>query len=196
MLGDIFSGHVYTYIVLPLLVFFGRIVDVGAGTLRVILVARGIKKIAPVISFFEVMIWLLVAREVLNDLSNPILYIAYAGGFATGTYVGMKLEEKISFGKVLLRIITRNSEKIVKELKRQKFGITVEPAKGSKGNVKVILSIMDRKDLKKAVKIINDHNPNTFYDVEDVRFAHHNHLNVPPTKRRFLRVFDFQRKGK
>jgi len=46
----------YTYVGLPLLIIFARILDVSLGTLRIILISKGLKKFAPLIGFFEVLI--------------------------------------------------------------------------------------------------------------------------------------------
>ncbi|UCD48734.1 MAG: hypothetical protein JSW27_14515 [Phycisphaerales bacterium] len=42
----------------------------------------------PLIGFFEVLIWILTIGEIMKNLSNPVCYLAYAGGFAMGNYVG------------------------------------------------------------------------------------------------------------
>ena len=53
------SGGLYTWLVLPLLIFVARIADVSLGTVRVIFVSRGLKHLAPIVGFFEILIWLL-----------------------------------------------------------------------------------------------------------------------------------------
>jgi hypothetical protein len=59
-----------------ILIFLSRIMDVSLGTVRVIFVSRGMKYVAPIIGFFEVLIWILVIGQIA-ELSNPICYIAY-----------------------------------------------------------------------------------------------------------------------
>ena len=93
-------------VVLPLLIFFFRICDVSLGTIRVIFIAKGLTYIAPVIGFFEVIIYLVAIGQVMNNLTNVALYIAYGAGFAAGTFIGMKVEEKLSIGTLVVRIIT------------------------------------------------------------------------------------------
>jgi uncharacterized protein YebE (UPF0316 family) len=77
----------YTYILIPLLIFFARITDVSMGTVRIILVAKGYRTVAPIIGFFEVLIWILAISKIFENLDNWVCYVAYAGGFATGNYV-------------------------------------------------------------------------------------------------------------
>ena len=102
----IISPELYAWVILPLLIFFARICDVSMETIRVIYISRGIKYLAPIIAFFEIVIWLLAMEVVMNDLSNIANFMAFAFGFATGTYVGLVIEERLSIGMVILRIIT------------------------------------------------------------------------------------------
>lgn len=66
--------------ILPILIFCSRILDVTFGTLRIIFVSRGKKFIAPLLGFFEVLIWLIVISNIMANLNNWICYIAYAAG--------------------------------------------------------------------------------------------------------------------
>jgi len=75
-----------------LLIFFARIFDVSLGTIRIILIARGYRYIAPILGFFEVLIWLAAINIVLSSLQSVASYIIYAAGFAAGNYIGMILE--------------------------------------------------------------------------------------------------------
>jgi uncharacterized protein YebE (UPF0316 family) len=87
--GILSNFGLYTWIVLPLLIFLARVVDVSMGTIRVIFVSRGLKYLAPVVGFFEVLIWLLAIGQIMKNLSSPLCYVAYAGGFAAGNYIGI-----------------------------------------------------------------------------------------------------------
>ena len=80
----------YAWLILPLLIFLARVADVSIGTIRLIFISRGLKYLAPVVGFFEILIWLLAIGQIMKNLSNPACYIAYAGGFAMGNFVGMR----------------------------------------------------------------------------------------------------------
>jgi hypothetical protein len=81
------------YILFPALIFLARMADVTLGTLRIIMVSRGLKNIAPIVGFFEVIIWLLAIRQIMMNLTEVSYFLAYASGFAAGNYVGMWFEE-------------------------------------------------------------------------------------------------------
>ena len=87
-----------------------------------------------------------------------------------GNFVGMILEERLSLGTIIFRIITKdNSSELITWLQSQNYGVTVVDGEGSMGKVKVIFSILDRKYIDHVVSMINHYNPHAFYSIEDVR---------------------------
>jgi uncharacterized protein YebE (UPF0316 family) len=160
----------FTWIILPLLIFLSRIADQSIGSMRLIFLAKGFKFIAPMLGFFEVIIWLIAVSQIMKHLDNVLCYIAYGAGFAMGNFIGMTLEERISIGTVLVRIIPNlNTEELIYALRTRNFGLTTIDANGSRGEVKIFISIINRKDLKEYIAIINKINPNAFYTIEDVK---------------------------
>jgi uncharacterized protein YebE (UPF0316 family) len=194
MFESFFSSAWYSYLVLPLLILIGRVVDVSIGTIRVIFISKGFKNIAPLLGFFEVFVWLLVIKQIFDNLANPITYIAYAAGFAIGVYIGMILEEKLSVGKVMINVITETDiTSLLKKLKEEKYSVTVMDAEGTKQKVEVIFLIVERKEVAKIMKWVNEFNPKAFYSIEDVRFAHE---HSEPNKKSLFDFFRGIRKGK
>ncbi len=162
----------YSYILIPLLIFFARICDVSMGTVRIILVSKGLKKVAPIIGFFEVLIWILAISKIIENLDNWICYIAYAGGFATGNYIGMKIEEKLALGHELVRVITkREAFDLVTALKDQGYGVTFVSAEGTQGLVGIVYIIVSRKNIPAVIQIIQLHNPNALYTIENIKYV-------------------------
>jgi len=178
----------FTWVILPFLIFLSRIVDQSIGTLRLIFVAKGMKYAAPIVGFFESVIWLLAIGEIMQHLDNIVCIIAYGGGFAAGNFIGMLLEEKISLGKVLIRIVPKkDTTDLINHLRESNYGATVMDAEGKTGAVKVIMSIVKRKDVTEVVRIINDYNPHAFYSIEEVRAVHEGVFRVS-TRNRMLRL--------
>lgn len=160
----------FTWILLPLLIFTARIADQSFGTLRLIFVSKGFKNLAPVVGFFESVIWLLAISQIMKHIDNAACIIAYGSGFGMGNYVGMILEEKISIGKVLIRIVPKhNCDELVEALYAKDIGLTTVDATGRFGPVKVVYSIINRKDLTDIINLIDQHNPNAFYSIEEVK---------------------------
>lgn len=165
------------YIILPFLIFLARIVDVSIGTIRIIFVSRGIRLLAALLGFFEVLIWLVAITQIMKNLSSVSHYIAYAAGFAMGNFVGISLERRILMGNLMIQIVTKKeATKLVKFMGRQGYGLTRIDAQGKDGPVKVIFSVIKRRNLKRVVQIIKRFNPNAFYTIEDMQFVTESNL--------------------
>ncbi|MFZ0181584.1 MAG: DUF5698 domain-containing protein [Methanoregula sp.] len=169
----IISPGLYNWILLPALIFCAQIANVCMETLRIVFLSKGIKYLAPVIAFFEIIIWLLAIVGVMSNLSNPANFIAYAFGFALGTYVGLVIEERLSIGMVIMRIITtgETSAGIAEFLQSEQYGTTCLDAKGARGGVTMIISLVNRDDVPRITRYIEQTNPGAFFSIEDVRYV-------------------------
>ncbi len=164
----------FSWIILPILIFIARMGDVTLATLRHLFVSKGFKKIVPFIGFFEVLIWLIAMRQVFNNLNNIACFLAWAGGFAMGTYLGMLIEEKLALGMQLIRIITdKDAANMISEFKKLNQGVTIIDAEGTQGKVKMIFTIFKRINKKDIIQIVEQHNKDGFYTIEDVRGSSH-----------------------
>lgn len=180
----------FIFVILPLLVFFARILDVSIGTLRIIFVAKGLKYFAALLGFFESLIWLVAVAQVMQNLNSWQTYVAFALGFAAGNYVGVVLEEKIALGNMLIRIITRReADELVHVLWEAGYGVTSVDAQGETGPVKLIFSIVKRKNIAKIISIIRKYNPNAFYTIEDMRYVNETYPFPLAKDARFPRLF-------
>lgn len=170
MIMAFMDSELFKWIVLPALIIVARVIDVSIGTLRIVMVSRGHKIVAPVLGFFEVLIWLLAIGQIMRNLSNFMCYIAYGTGFALGTYVGLLIEEKLALGILLVRIITqKDAADLIGALNRAKYGVTSVPAFGKSGKVDVIFTVIKRSAIDEVLRIINDFNPQAFYSIENVK---------------------------
>lgn len=168
-----FNQHAYGYIVIPLLIFCARILDVSIGTLRIILVARDKRGLASMLGFLEVLIWLMAISQIMQNLSSPFHYIAYASGFATGTWVGMTLERRLSMGTVMVRVMAaKDPQWLINELHSQGRRVTHLPASGYNMPITIVFTVIPRKALPEIVATIRRFDPQAFYTVEEVRPAY------------------------
>jgi uncharacterized protein YebE (UPF0316 family) len=191
-LSSIYDSDIFRWVILPILIFIARLIDVSLGTLRIMFISRGLKYLAPLIGFVEINIWLLAIGQIILNLNNITCALAYAAGFALGNLLGISIEEKLSIGLVLIRIITkRDSEKLVDCFKKEKYGVTVLDAEGVNGKVKIIFAVIRRKDLRGTINQIEKVHPRAFYTVEDVRSV--GEAIIPVSK---VNGFGFLRKGK
>lgn len=194
-----FDTDLFSYVVMPLLIFLARICDVSIGTLRIIFVSKGKRNIAPFLGFFEVLIWITAISKIMQNLDNYVNYIAYAAGFATGNFVGMIIEEKLAMGILMIRVFAheRGSE-LVQTLNGNGYGATVVQAAGAREKVDLIYTIVHRNELGNVLNLINGFNPNTFYTIEDVKSVNEGifTLKKPNSIFPFSNVIRQWRKGK
>ncbi|MDA3927530.1 MAG: DUF2179 domain-containing protein [Prolixibacteraceae bacterium] len=166
------TTETFDLIILPILIFLARIVDVTIGTFRIVMVSKGRKYIAPLLGFIEVIIWIVAIGKIMENLDNWVNIVAYAGGFATGNYIGLFIEEKVAMGVVKIQIITaKAAADLIAKLKSAGYGITHHEAAGANGSVSIMYSIVNRADVPKVIELISTYNPNAFYSIEDVKFV-------------------------
>jgi uncharacterized protein YebE (UPF0316 family) len=155
---------------MPILIFLARICDVSIGTMRIIFVSKGKRNIAPILGFFEVLIWITAISKIMENLDHYINFIAYAAGFATGNFVGMIIEEKLAMGILMVRVFAyEKGNEMVRSLNEQGFGATVVEAHGARERIDLIYSIVKRNELSNVLSIITNLNPKAFYTIEDVK---------------------------
>ena len=183
-LDQLISSDAYAWVILPILVFCSRVMDVTLGTMRIIFIARGRRKVAPVLGFFEVLIWIVVVSQVIQNLHSPLAYIAYAAGFATGNYVGMWIEDKLAIGTLIVRVIVPQDAGPLKDrLYAAGYGVTSVDAHGYAEQVTLVYTVVKRVDLPDVMSIIHNAHPDAFTSVEEVRSTSKGF--IPARPRRF-----------
>jgi uncharacterized protein YebE (UPF0316 family) len=166
------SESFFAYILLPLLIFLARICDVSINTIRIIYMLGGRRYTSTILGFFESFIWLMAIRQIFEHLDNWICYIAYPAGFASGIFVGMIIEEKIAYGKVIVRIITRKDvAPLISYLNEQFFRYTRVDAEGPDGRENLIFTVLERESLDDLLSKLKELIPTAFYTVERVKAA-------------------------
>ncbi|GAA4425249.1 DUF2179 domain-containing protein [Pontibacter saemangeumensis] len=198
---DIFEGidqNIVNWVIIPALIFLARICDVTLGTLRIVFISKGDKVIAPLLGFLEVLIWLIAITQVMENLSNVVSYLAWAGGFATGNFLGLRVEQKLALGQVVVRVITvEPADNLVERLKGRGYRLTCVDARGTRGKVNLLFMIVKRKKMEEVIGIIRSFNPQAFYSIEDVRSVSEGDIHESRTKgQNGLRKLIPLRKGK
>ena len=119
---------------LCLMVFFCRIFDVSLGTFRTICTVKGRTWLAALIGFIEVLVWFLVVREALNgDQGGIFVAIAYAGGYATGTFIGGIIAKAILPSKLEIQVIASSRDnKLIDALTENDYAATIVDVTGAK----------------------------------------------------------------
>ena len=169
-----------TPLLLPLLIFVAETVVVTISTMRIIFIGRGFKKLAAGIGFFEVSIWLFAIGQVMTNLDSPLCFAAFAGGFVSGNYLGMSLEQRLAFGSVLVRVITSgDSRQLTALLRDAGCGVTRVGCHGLQGPVEIVFTVIQRRRLAAVLSVVRQFDPNAFYSIDELKETARSGFGLP-----------------
>ena len=153
-----------------LLIFALRIVDVSMAILRILMVMRGRKALAWIFGFIQAFVYAVALRQVFADLGSLPNILGYAAGFATGTVVGIWLEERLAVGYGHVRIMsTRFGSALTDQLRAAGYGVTMVAGRGRDGSVDVLMTSVPRKQVRGVRAVVEAVDPDAFITVENVR---------------------------
>jgi len=152
------------------LIFSLRVIELSLDTIRVLMVMRGRKGPAWLLGFTQATIYVFAISYVLSGLDNPINMLGYAAGFATGTVVGMFIEERLAIGHIQMSIVSpRRGSAIAEKMRAEGFAVTEIPAKGKDGMVTMLSCSVLRRNVDKVRQIVNQADSTAFITAEEVR---------------------------
>ncbi len=151
------------------LIFCARICDVSLGTLRTVSVINGRGGVAWMLGFVEVLIWVFAVSNVIANLSHPAYAVAYALGFATGNYVGVRIEQWVAYGRQIVRVFTRRGAEIAAALRGAGFGVTQFDGHGRDGPVQSLLIETRRRGVGEIIDRARTIDESCYYTVEDIK---------------------------
>jgi uncharacterized protein YebE (UPF0316 family) len=154
----------------PLLIFVARIMDVSLGTLRIICITRGYRKLSVLFAFLEITIWVYAITSVVRHLDNFANVAAYAAGFATGNWVGMWIEQKLALGTQVMTLFSRGRAHAVAEgLRLADMAVTTLVGNGRDGPVSMCVAVLPRRGVHSVIKIAKNIDPDVQIAIADIR---------------------------
>jgi uncharacterized protein YebE (UPF0316 family) len=154
----------------PLAIFGLRIIDVSLSTIRIVLAVRGHKYVVPFIGFFEVLIWVFAVGNAIRFLDSPLHLLGYAGGFATGSILGLLIEERLAIGYASIRVVSRFAGvEMADALRSRGFGVTEFGGHGRDGRVEIMYTVCRRRDIPVVIAEIERWDRQAFVTVEEPR---------------------------
>mgnify|MGYP004480764197 FL=1 len=153
-------------------IFFARILDVSLGTVRTIFTVKGKNLIASMIGFVEICIWFTIVREALNtDETSLWIMFSYAAGYATGTYIGGILSNKIIKTNFSVQVITGNIA-LAELLRGEGYAVSLIDIKGKEEKDKYMLFIEIRhKNLDHLKEFIRKNDDKAFIVVNETKYV-------------------------
>lgn len=157
---------------LPLIVFAAEMAVVTLGTLRIIFLSRGCRLLAPLLGFFEVSLWLFAIGQTMQNLSDPACFAAFAAGFTAGNFCGVLVEKRLALGTVVVRAITsKDGVPLGERLYEAGYGLTLLDGRGATGPVKMVLTVVPRRELPAVTALLQATDPTVFLSVEEIQSA-------------------------
>lgn len=157
---------------LPVFIFLAELIVVTVSTVRIIFVSRGRKYLAPLLGFFEVTIWLFAIGQIMQNLSDIGCYLAFAGGFTVGNFLGVIIEQKLAIGHLVVRLITpKNASLLIESFQRAGYGVTSMDGMGTAGPVQIVFTVVQRKELANVVALMKQFDARAFYSVDELQTA-------------------------
>jgi uncharacterized protein YebE (UPF0316 family) len=158
---------------IALAIFLLRVCDMSLDTMRVLFIVRGKRPVVWFLGFFQSAIWIVAVTSVLGHLGNPLAWIGYAAGFATGNVVGMVIEDRLAVGHRHLRVISSHrGPQVTAAVRQAGYAVTELDGRGRDGPVIVINASVRRRDLNRLRGLIREADPEAFIAVEEVLPLH------------------------
>jgi uncharacterized protein YebE (UPF0316 family) len=178
----------------PILIFCLRIVDVSLDTMRVLFVVRGQRAVAASLGFFQALVWIIAVGNAIKHLDSWWHILGYAGGYGTGTLVGITIERALAYGLATVRIVSpHGGVEIAEALRDRGYGVTEVRGYGRDGGVEIVDSVVQRQHLREVLDIVDRWDPSAFVTVEEPRIlkggsiAKRTRMNVPLVGERMRR---------
>jgi uncharacterized protein YebE (UPF0316 family) len=82
----------------------------------------------------------------------------------------MYIEDHLALGTLIVRaIVPSGGDELMQKLHAAGYGVTGVDGQGANGPVKLIYTVVKRRNLKEVVSLIHATHPRAFLSVEDVR---------------------------
>ena len=137
-----------------LLIFGLRVLGIAVSTLSTLMTVQGRKFYAVAAGFVSSLVYVIAIGKVVTNLDNVWNIIAYAGGFAGGTLIGMVLEQRLALGYAEVRFIsTDDGHELAGALREAGFGVTEVQGHGREKTVEVVSVLIPRREVKNVLEI-------------------------------------------
>ncbi|HLR39680.1 MAG TPA: DUF2179 domain-containing protein [Jeotgalicoccus sp.] len=156
-----------------LTIFVINIAYVSFLTMRTISTLKGYRYVAASLSVCETFIYIMGLGLVLDNLDKPQNIAAYAFGFGIGILLGIKIEEKLALGYLVVNAITAEKDKDLPMMLRDLgYGVTHGYQYGRDGERTNLQILTPRRYEKKLIATIKELDPKAFIISYEPRTIH------------------------
>lgn len=155
-------------------IFFARIIDVSLATFVTVLTVKGHRLKATIIGFIDVIIWFLVVKEALNTpIKSMWIALAYASGYAIGTFIGTTLTNILIKGKISVQVVLDYvTQEQIEKIRDAGYAVSQIDCTGKNNTKKLMLFIeVDKKHLNDLKKVVKEIDKNAFMVVNETKYV-------------------------
>jgi len=171
------------------LIVLARIIDVSLDTIRMVSVVQGRRAFAAVLGFFESVVYICAVAKVLLNMNQPVYALSYGLGFATGTYLGMVIEQRLAFGKQLVFLLTPKGPELAEVLRAGNYRVAELKGRTRDGDLTILSVEIARREAQTLIRIASAVDEQCVVIVHDIRrsdFARRAAANVNTRKLSWL----------
>ena len=171
------------------LIVLARIIDVSLDTIRMVSVVQGRRAFAAVLGFFQAVVFICAVAKVLLNMNQPVYALAYGLGFATGTYLGMVIEQRLAFGKQLVFLLTPKAAQLAQVLRATNYRVAELRGRTQDGDLTILSVEIARREAQKMIRLAGAVDEQCVVIVHDIRradFARRAAANVTKRKLSWL----------
>ena len=151
------------------LIVLARIVDVSLDTVRMVSVVQGRRGFAAILGFFQALVFICAVAKVLLNMSQPAYALAYAVGFATGTYLGMLIEQRLAFGRQLVFFLTPRGAELADVLRAADYRLAELKGRTRDGDLTILSVEIARREAQQLIRVAGAVDERCVVIVHDIR---------------------------
>ncbi len=160
-------------------IFILRLIGVSISTVRMLILVQGRRILSSVMGFFESLVFAVAIGSVVTQLDNTWNLMAYCGGFAVGTFIGMVIESRFIENFVTVSIVSPHaSHQVAEAVRHAGFGATETWGQGADGLVGSIRVVSRRRDVKSILKVVQSLDADAFVTLDETRAVRHGFLRA------------------
>src|SRR6266700_4951374 len=134
-----------------LLFVLARITDVTLDTIRTVAVVQGRRNFAAVLGFFEAVVYICAVAKVLLNMNHPVYALAYGLGYASGTFLGITIEQRLAFGQQVASLFTRKGIELAKALGAAGYRLVEVKGHSRDGDLTILHMQIARRNARQLV---------------------------------------------
>ena len=153
------------------LIVLARITDVTLDTIRTVAIVQGRRNFAAVLGFFEAVVYICAVAKVLLNMNHPVYALAYGLGYASGTFLGITIEQHLAFGDQLATLVTRKGIELDRVLREAGYRLAEVKAHSPDGDLIILYVEIPRRQAQNLIQEVLAVDDNCFCIINNVNVA-------------------------